>query len=93
MTEMRPESGTMMFMIMRMVVVLPAPLGPMSPKTTPSPMENETSSTAVWSPNRLWIFSTSSTFMGFLSTFSFPRRRKPAPSLLNYWTFDGANRA
>ena len=31
----RPASGAKMFMIMRMIVLLPAPLGPSSPKISP----------------------------------------------------------
>jgi cytochrome c oxidase assembly factor CtaG len=37
----------------RTVVVLPAPLGPRKPKTSPCPKSNETSSNATRSPNRL----------------------------------------
>ncbi len=38
-----PESARSNAMRMRMVVVLPAPLGPRNPKTSPSPTENDTS--------------------------------------------------
>src|SRR5215218_6662737 len=36
-----------------MTLVLPAPLGPSSPSTSPRATEKETSSTAVWRPYRL----------------------------------------
>src|ERR1035438_2693421 len=42
-----------MLTIMRMVVVLPLPLGPMKPKTLPSGTVRERSSTAVTSPKVL----------------------------------------
>jgi len=38
---------------MRIVVVLPAPLGPRKPKTSPRPTLKSTASTARRSPNRL----------------------------------------
>src|SRR6185369_17596776 len=41
-----------------MVVVLPAPLGPKNAKISPASTSNETSSTAVTSPNCLKRFST-----------------------------------
>ena len=41
-----PLSGTMMFRIMRMVVVLPAPLGPSRPYTVPRGTLSERSRTA-----------------------------------------------
>src|SRR5580704_16072329 len=44
-----------------MVVVLPAPLGPSSPKISPGLAENEMSSTAVSSPYDLRRWSTSIT--------------------------------
>ena len=40
----------MIRMTIRMVVVLPAPLGPSSPKTEPRGTEKLMSSTATWSP-------------------------------------------
>jgi hypothetical protein len=43
---------------MRMVVVFPAPFGPRKAKTSPRWTVNETSSTAVKSPNFLTTFST-----------------------------------
>ena len=47
-------------MIMRMVVVLPAPLAPTKPVIRPGSTTNETSSTAVLSPNLLVRCRTSS---------------------------------
>ena len=44
---------------MRMVVVLPAPLGPRKPTTSPRPIWNETSSTALRTPKILVAWSTS----------------------------------
>ena len=39
--------------IIRIVEVLPAPLGPRNPKDSPRPMSKSMSSTATWSPKRL----------------------------------------
>ena len=47
---MRPSSGLVRPRHMRMVVVLPAPLGPMTPRHSPGAMAKETSSTTVVSP-------------------------------------------
>ena len=49
-TRISPESGAVMFMIMRMVVVLPAPLGPSRPNTIPFGTLNESASTALKRP-------------------------------------------
>src|SRR4051812_16731548 len=46
--SMVPESGPSTFMIMRRVVVLPAPLGPRSPKAPPRGTESDRSWTATW---------------------------------------------
>ena len=43
---MRPESGTRRPSIISMVVLLPAPFGPSSPKTCPGGTVNEIPSTA-----------------------------------------------
>ena len=43
---------------MRMVVDLPAPLGPRKPSTSPRSTENDTSFTASFGPNALVRFST-----------------------------------
>src|SRR5258706_10795763 len=53
-----PSSGAVMPTIMRMVVVLPAPLGPRKPKTRPARTSKLRSSTAVKSPKRFVTFST-----------------------------------
>jgi hypothetical protein len=45
-----PESGRSSPMIIRMVVDLPAPLGPSNPVTLPGRMRQLTSSTAVLRP-------------------------------------------
>jgi len=47
---MLPPSGTLSPKHMRMVVVLPAPLGPITPRHSPGAIANETSSTTVLSP-------------------------------------------
>ena len=52
-----PESGVMTVLSMRMRVVLPAPFGPRSPNSSPWLSVNDTSSTAVISPNDLLTFS------------------------------------
>ena len=50
---MEPESGPRMFMTIRSVVVLPAPLGPSSPNTLPRGTSSDRSRTATWSANVL----------------------------------------
>src|SRR3972149_2967535 len=50
---MSPPSDLKMSIIMRMVVVLPAPLGPSRPKISPAYTSNETSSTARTGPKDL----------------------------------------
>src|SRR5262245_16907720 len=52
-TDAVPEPGTSSPHSMRIVVVLPEPLGPRMPKTSPGKIRNETSSTAWTVPNRL----------------------------------------
>src|SRR5882724_11353888 len=53
-----PESGAVMPIIMRMVLVLPAPFGPNSPKTPPCSMLKERSFTATnWSYVLRTLFS------------------------------------
>src|SRR5947207_15036159 len=49
-TEMEPEVGGMKPVIMRMVVDLPAPLGPRKPRTSPFSTVNEMPSTARFAP-------------------------------------------
>jgi hypothetical protein len=48
-----PEVGAIRVPSVRTVVVLPAPLGPRKPNTSPEAMVKETSSKAVRSPKRL----------------------------------------
>ena len=48
-----PASGSMYWMIMRIVVDLPAPFGPRKPTTSPRLMVNDASSTATTPSNRL----------------------------------------
>ena len=48
-----PDVGAMSVASVRTVVVLPAPLGPRKPKTSPRSISNDTSSNAMRSPNRL----------------------------------------
>src|SRR5437588_4998540 len=55
-TEMAPEVGGMKPVIMRMVVDLPAPLGPRKPSTSPRSTQKETSFTASFGPNALLRF-------------------------------------
>src|SRR5215510_13742754 len=57
-TDTPPEVGGMKPVIMRMVVDLPAPLGPRNPSTSPLPTSNETPSTASFGPNDLLRLST-----------------------------------
>src|SRR5881628_3773249 len=53
-----PADGGMKPVIMRMVVDLPAPLGPRNPSTSPLPTSKETPSTARFDPKDLLRFST-----------------------------------
>jgi hypothetical protein len=55
---MLPASGVVKPKHIRNVVVLPAPLGPMTPKHSPGEMWNDKSSTTVLSPKRFTKFST-----------------------------------
>jgi hypothetical protein len=48
--SMLPPSGAVSPRHMRMVVVLPAPLGPITPRHSPGAIVNERSSTTVASP-------------------------------------------
>ena len=58
-TRAVPLVGVVSVVIMRTVVVLPAPLGPSSPSTEPLGTEKLTSSTAAVSPKCLTRFSAS----------------------------------
>src|SRR5437773_8960907 len=60
-TEVRPASALRTPSMHSMVVVLPAPLGPMSPKISPSNTSKETSSTATVEPYSLRRWATSMT--------------------------------
>ena len=60
-TVVRPASALRTPSTHSMVVVLPAPLGPMSPKISPSNTSKETSSTATVEPYRLRRWATSMT--------------------------------
>ena len=51
-TVTRPSAGFSKVVIMRMVVVLPAPLGPSSPNVSPGSILRSRWSTATWPPNR-----------------------------------------
>src|SRR5215467_6514182 len=57
-TDTSPEVGGMKPVIMRIVVDLPAPLGPRNPRTSPFPTSKETPSTARFAPNDLLRFWT-----------------------------------
>src|SRR5712664_1268333 len=57
-TETAPALGGMNPVIMRMVVDLPAPLGPRNPSTSPLSTPKETPSTASFGPKDLLRFST-----------------------------------
>src|SRR6266852_8109030 len=57
-TEAAPALGGMKPVIIRMVVDLPAPLGPRNPSTSPLPTSKETLSTASFGPKDLLRFST-----------------------------------
>jgi hypothetical protein len=54
-----------MFMIMRMDVLLPAPLGPISPKISPGRAVSDIPSTAVTESKRLTTFRTSTIVLPF----------------------------
>jgi hypothetical protein len=51
--DTEPASGRTRPAMILKVVLFPAPLGPSSPSTSPSPTSNETSSTARAAPKRL----------------------------------------
>src|SRR5437588_5883951 len=53
-TVAEPEVGLTSVHSMLIVVVLPAPLGPRKPNTSPGATSNSTPRTAWMSPNRLW---------------------------------------
>src|SRR5215469_8428004 len=57
-TEIFPKDGGIKPVSIRMVVDLPAPLGPRNPSTSPRSTEKETPSTARLVPNILVKFST-----------------------------------
>src|ERR1700704_2814048 len=57
-TETLPALGGMKPVIMRIVVDLPAPLGPRNPSTSPLATSKETPSTARFGPKDLLRFST-----------------------------------
>src|SRR3954464_13788454 len=65
-TKTSPESGSVMPIIMRMVLVLPAPLGPSRPNMVPSAIEKERSSTATNLSYALRTARNSMVFMDFL---------------------------
>src|SRR5215207_8285132 len=67
-SAIEPLSGAMMLRIMRIVVVLPAPLGPRSPYTAPRGTASDRSRTATCSAYRLTMFlmSTASSGMGMV---------------------------
>ena len=52
-TVIRPDEAVVKPAIMRIVVVLPAPLGPRKPTISPFSTVNETSWTMVFDPKRL----------------------------------------
>ena len=64
---MVPLSGTVMRLMMRMSVVLPAPLGPSRPKTRPRGTLMLTPSSAVCVPKRLTMFSAVRKVSGVMS--------------------------
>src|SRR5690554_3852954 len=53
-----PESGAVIPMIIRIVVVLPAPLGPSIPRISPARAWKETFLTTCFSPKDLFVAST-----------------------------------
>src|SRR5215203_3162754 len=68
---------------MRIVVVLPAPLGPRNPVTVPGSQRNVTSETTVRPPSRfvspsVWIMPTGSRAAGFAATVRGLRSPSPA---------------
>src|SRR5439155_18207764 len=65
-TRTVPEVAGMKPVMIRMVVVFPAPLGPRKPRICPSAAVNETSRIAARSPYRLLRFATS--IIGSIST-------------------------
>src|SRR6516165_5283076 len=67
-TVARPDVGARSPQRMRIVVDLPAPLGPRNPKISPGATSRETRSTAMKSPKRLTRFSSLTAGPGGLGT-------------------------
>src|SRR5436305_1505239 len=68
-TDSVPESGNRIAMIIRIVVVLPAPLGPMKPYSAPRGIARSRSATAFVAPNvLLTLLSVIASFMALEST-------------------------
>src|SRR3979409_2554859 len=67
-TEARPSSAELSVARIRIVVVLPAPLGPTKPKISPFGTVKVTSSSATWPPYALCRFSTAIMSCSFLSS-------------------------
>src|ERR1043166_5567362 len=78
-TETSPAEGGMKPVIMRIVVDLPAPLGPRNPSTSPFSTVNETPLTAVIAPKDFLRLRTLITlkvfFYGKLANVQVPERR------------------
>src|SRR5580658_10209276 len=73
---MEPESGTRMCMIIRIVVVLPAPLGPSNPRMAPARTFKLTEFTAVTESYALVTFSRTMASMGLVVVTSTTRRER-----------------
>src|SRR3981081_2449828 len=67
-TEASPASAELSVARIRIVVVLPAPLGPTKPKISPFGTVKVTSSSATWPPYALCRFSTAIMSCSFLSS-------------------------
>ena len=60
---MAPRSGERSPSTHSIVVVFPAPFGPIRPKISPCRTSNDTSATAIVRPYCFWMFSTVTTFI------------------------------
>src|SRR5216684_5963852 len=76
-TRTRPLSGRASPTSIRIVVVLPAPLGPRKPKTSPAASSKETSETASRRPKRLTRCSATRTGSDIGKTLSWKARVEP----------------
>src|SRR6186713_2908663 len=82
-TSTFPASGNRMDMMRRMEVVLPAPLGPISPQVSPFGMARSSALTARWAPKD---FSTPCNFSAACTSYSPLRRNTQSRGRADYYS-------